>query len=188
MILVASEPRHPAVRRARAGITKMQELLAIKRRQMERDFVQLLVSELRELSQREIKETELLKQAMAKATKLDEAVRQDERHLDDLKHEQHLYKVARTRLDEAIAAKSHGAILTKTLKPVEVGEPITPSPALILAMGLMVGLFTGLGFAVVADHLAAGAVHEAEVQVTRQPRAMNNSKLHHVRPNVGAAV
>ncbi len=181
-------PGHPLVRRSRAGIHKMKELLATNRREMERDFALLVVSDLQELNRREVEETKYRDSAMQKAAELDAAVRKDLRYLEDLKHEQNLYNIARTRLDEAIIAKSHGAILTKTLAPVKVGEPITPSPVLILAMGTLVGLFMGLGLAVVADNLDAGAVHEAEVKVTRQPRTMHDSKLQHVRPNVGAAV
>ena len=176
------------MKRTRAGIEEMKQLLTAKRKHMERDFALLIVSDLRELNRREIEEVKLLKQAKENAMALDEAVRKDERYLDTLKHEQSLYKTARTRLDEAIVAKNHGAILTKTLTRVEEGEPITPSSILIVAMGVMVGLFIGLGLAVVADNLDAGAVHEAEIKVTRQPRAMHDSKLHHVRPNVGAAV
>jgi hypothetical protein len=179
---------HPLVQRNRAAIDEMKRLLVAKRRQMLRDFAHLLVSDLRELKRREIEESKLLNAAMKKATELDEAVREDERYLNRLTNKQKDYTTARSRLDEAIMGRGHGAIITKTLAPVAVGEPINTSPVVILALGMMVGLVIGMGLAVVSDNLDAGAVHEAEARVTRQPRAMNGSKLQHIRPNVGAAV
>jgi uncharacterized protein involved in exopolysaccharide biosynthesis len=187
-LLAQYGPGHPLVQRSRAGIAKMKELLAGKRRQMERDFALMLASDLRELKIRQAEETKLLNEAMKAAHAMDEAIRKDESLLADLDHSQRLYDKAKERFGEAVISKSHGGLITKTLAPVTVGEPITAEPALILVIGLMVGLFMGLGLAVIVDHLDAGAFPEAEVQINRQPRAMHESKLHHVRPNVGAAV
>ena len=181
-------PGHPLVRRTRAGINGMRDLLSEKRRQREKAIALSLVSDLRELNQREIQETKRLKEALASARKLDVDSREDEKLRAQVEHKTRIYDMWSNRFDEATIGKDHGAVITSTLTPVQVGEPINTSPAMILAIGLMVGLFMGLGLAVVVDNLDAGAIREADIKVTRQPRVMHDSQLHHVRPNVGAAV
>lgn len=144
---------HPLVRQKRRNIEQMEEFLDRKRRQLELSFLQLLQSDLVDLQRREAEIRKMLQEERDSAKALVRAELQDEAMRKEIDRQQRDLESAMARLDEIHLARNYGGFASEVIAPVKLGEQVSPGFGITIGIGGVIGLFLGLGLAVVLEYL-----------------------------------